>query len=66
MGNGGTKENSSSEEAKRRYRELHAMYIDDEAHDVKEIAEMENISEKIVYRDIGIACKILAVYLLGM
>lgn len=35
-------------------------------HDVKEIAEMENISEKIVYRDIGIACKILAVYLLGM
>lgn len=58
--------NSSSEEAKRRYRELHAMYIDDEAHDVKEIAEMENISEKIVYRDIGIACKILAVYLLGM
>ena len=59
-------DNSSSEEAKRRYRELHAMYIDDEAHDVKEIAEMENISEKIVYRDIGIACKILAVYLLGM
>ena len=54
-------DNSSSEEAKRRYRELHAMYIDDEAHDVKEIAEMENISEKIVYRDIGIACKILAV-----
>ena len=59
-------DNSSSEEAKRRYRELHAMYIDDEAHDVKEIAEMENISEKIVYRDIGIDCKILAVYLLGM
>ena len=45
---------------------IDAMYIDDEAHDVKEIAEMENISEKIVYRDIGIACKILAVYLLGM
>lgn len=59
-------DNSSSEEAKRRYRELYAMYIDDEVHDVKEIAEMENISEKIVYRDIGIACKILAVYLLGM
>ncbi len=43
-------------------------YHDDSAvvDDVKEIAEMENISEKIVYRDIGIACKILAVYLLGM
>lgn len=59
-------DNSSSDEAKRRYRELYAMYIDDDAHDVKEIAKMENISEKIVYRDIGIACKILSVYLLGM
>ena len=59
-------DNSSSEEAKRRYRELYAMYIDDEVLTVKEIAETENISEKIVYRDLGIACKILAVYLLGM
>lgn len=59
-------DNSSSEEAKRRYRELYAMYIDDEVLTVKEIAEIENISEKIVYRDLGIACKILAVYLLGM
>ena len=42
------------------------MYIADEAKSVKEIAETENISEKIVYRDLGIACKIIAVYLLGM
>lgn len=59
-------EKSSSEEFRRRYRELYAMYIDDEVLTVKEIAEIENISEKIVYRDLGIACNILAVYLLGM
>lgn len=57
---------SSSEEFCRRYRELYAMYIDDDALTVKEIAENEKISEKIVYRDLGIACKIVAVYLLGM
>lgn len=59
-------ESSTNDEFRRRYRELYAMYIADEAKGVKEIAEEENISEKIVYRDIGIACKILAVYLLGM
>lgn len=59
-------DSSSSDEFRRRYRELYAMYIDDEVLTVKEIAEIENISEKIVYRDLGIACKILAVYLLGM
>lgn len=57
---------SHSEEFRRRYRELCAMYIDDNALTVKEIAENENISEKIVYRDLGIACSIMAVYLLGM
>lgn len=59
-------ESSTSDEFRRRYRELYAMYIGDKVLSVKEIAENENISEKIVYRDIGIACKILAVYLLGM
>ena len=59
-------DNSTSDEAKRRYRELYAMYIDDKVYTVTEIAEIENISEKIVYRDLGIACKILSVYLIGM
>lgn len=59
-------DNSSSDEFRRRYRELYAMYIDDDVLTVKEIADIENISEKIVYRDLGIACKILSVYLLGM
>ena len=46
-------ENSSSEEAKRRYRELYAMYIDEEGHTIEEIAEIESSSEKIVNRVLG-------------
>lgn len=57
---------SSSEEAKRRCRELKSMYIDDVPMTVQEIAEVEMISEKTVYKDIWIACSIIAVYLLGM
>ena len=57
---------STSEEGKRRFRELCAMYIDEIPMTVSEIAEMEKVSEKTVYKDLGIACKIIAVYLLGM
>ena len=57
---------SGTEEEKRRYRELYAMYISDDPKDVSLIATKENVSEKIVYRDLGIAIKILSVYLLGM
>lgn len=32
---------------------------------VQEISEVENISDKTVYKDIGIACGIVAIYLLG-
>lgn len=59
-------DNSESDEAKRRYRELYSMYIDEKIYSIAEIAEIENISEKIVYRDLGIACKIMSVYLIGM
>lgn len=58
-------EKSGSEEAKRRYRELRMMYLDDKAYTVQEISEVENISDKTVYKDIGIACGIVAIYLLG-
>ena len=57
---------SSCEEERRRYREIYAMYIDDEPMTVPELAEYENVSEKTVYRDIGIAYKILAIYLFGI
>lgn len=59
-------DNSSSVESKRRYRELYAMYINETETTVKEIAEVERVSEKIVYRDLRIACEIMSVYLLGM
>ena len=59
-------EKSGSEEAKRRYRELSMMYLGDEHYSVQEISEIENVSDKTVYKDLGIACGIVAVYLLGM
>lgn len=59
-------DNSTNDELQRRYRVMHAMYIADEVLTIEQIAEKENTSEKTVYRDIGIACKILSVYLLGM
>lgn len=59
-------EKSGSEEAKRRYRELSMMYLDEKAYTVQEISEVEKVSDKTVYKDLGIACGIVAVYLLGM
>lgn len=59
-------EKSGSEEAKRRYRELSMMYLEEKQYSVKEISEVENISDKTVYKDLWIACEIVAVYLLGI
>jgi hypothetical protein len=59
-------EKSGSEEAKRRYRELRMMYLDEKQYSVSEIAEVEKVSDKTVYKDLGIACGIVAVYLLGL
>lgn len=59
-------ERSGSEEAKRRYRELSMMYLEEKAYSVQEISEVEKVSDKTVYKDLGIACGIVAVYLLGI
>ena len=59
-------ERSGSEEAKRRYRELSMMYLEDREYSVQEISQVEKVSDKTVYKDLGIACGILAVYLLGI
>lgn len=56
---------TDNEERKRRFRELHAMYIEEQECTVAEIAAQEDISEKTVYKDIGIATQILAIYLFG-
>lgn len=59
-------EKIGSEEAKRRYRELNMMYLSDTHYTVQEISEIENISDKTVYKDLGIACSIVAIYLWGV
>lgn len=59
-------ERSGSEEAERRYRELSMMYLDEKTYSVQEISEVEKVSDKTVYKDLGIACGIVAVYLLGI
>lgn len=59
-------EKSGSEEMQRRYRELSMMYLKEKQYTVQEIAEVEKISDKTVYKDLGIACGIVAVYLLGI
>lgn len=59
-------EKSGSEEAKRRYRELSMMYLEEKQYSVQEISEVENVSDKTVYKDLWIACGIVAVYLLGI
>lgn len=57
---------TTSEEIKRRYREVYAMYIAPEQKSVIEIADEEGVSEKTVYKDLDISCKILSAYLLGV
>lgn len=59
-------ERSGSEEAKRRYRELSMMYLEDREYSVQEISQVEKVSDKTVYKDLGIACGIVAVYMLGI
>lgn len=58
---------TANEEEKRRYRVLNSMYISSKGpYTVQEIAKQENISEKSVYRDIGLAVKIVSIYLYGV
>lgn len=59
-------EKSGNEEMQRRYRELSMMYLQEKQYTIQEIARLENISDKTIYRDLGIACGIVAVYLFGV
>lgn len=58
-------EKSGNEEMKRRYRELSMMYLEEKEYTVQEISQIEKISDKTIYKDLGIACRIIAVYLFG-
>lgn len=54
---------SRNEEFRRRYRVITSLYLDNEKMTVEEVAVVENVSEKTVFRDINAACKILADYM---
>lgn len=56
-------EASGKEEVKRRYRIIDYIYVNKNRLNVNEIAIKEGISPKTVYKDIDIACNVLAVYL---
>ena len=54
------------EEPIRRYEELYMMHIDPSRnYSANEIAEKFNVSNRTVYKDLGIAYKIVAEYLIG-
>ena len=53
---------SRNEEEKRRFREIENIYIKHNMT-VREVAEMENVSEKTVYKDLKIAYAILSSYM---
>lgn len=57
---------SGNKEAIRRYNEFEMYYLTDKEYTVKEISKRESLSEKTIYKDIGIATKIVAIYLLGV
>ncbi len=57
---------SRKPEAMRCFREVYGYYMDEEEKTVAQIAGEECVSEKTVYKDIGNACKIISVYLLGV
>lgn len=57
---------SCNGEDKRRYRELYDLHIADQAMSIPELAIREEVSTKTVYRDIGIAYRIVAFYLYGI
>lgn len=59
-------EQTGGAETKHRYWELSIMYLDGKVYTVQEISEIEQISDKTVYKDLGIACGIVTVYLLGI
>lgn len=55
-----------TQEALRRLRILKMMYIGDDRKTIKDIAKIEKISEKTVYKDIDVSCENIARYLASL
>ena len=58
-------EETGKPEILRRYKEFEMMHLSDRAHTAEEIAELQNVSVKSVYKDLGIAYKAICSYLFG-
>ena len=56
-------ENSGNEEDMRRWRTVRMRHMDEPVKTVWEIAQTEHISDKTVYKDLGMAYRVIAVYL---
>ncbi|MEG2621433.1 MAG: hypothetical protein RSC06_00910 [Clostridia bacterium] len=59
-------ERSRRDEARRRYRVLSSMYLDDKRMDADQIADREGIDKRTVYKDIDFACERLSYYIFGI
>lgn len=57
---------SKREEVRRRYRVLEMMYLIDEPKEAEEIAEIEKIDKRTVYKDVTAACERLSYYIFGI
>lgn len=59
-------EKNRMQEGSRGLRALEMIYMTNGDHDVKKVAEVENVSEKTIYKDMKIACKGLSYYIFGL
>lgn len=59
-------EKSKRDEVRRRYRVLDMMYLREERLEPEEIAKIENIDKRTVYKDVDAACERLSYYIFGI
>lgn len=59
-------EKNRMQEGARGLRALEMIYMIDGDYDVKKVAEVENVSEKTIYKNIKTACKGLSYYIFGL
>lgn len=59
-------EKNGMQEGARGLRALEMIYLTDGDYDVKKVAEVENVSEKTIYKNIKTACKGLSYYIFGL
>lgn len=58
--------NSGNQEEVRRWEVIKALYIDEPAAGVRQLARQFNVTERTIYRDIDIACERIAALIFGI